>query len=253
MSKTKISDRELFFLLHADLPRQGPGSEASTRRALTQLSLPRQPSVVDIGCGPGMQTLHLASALPQAAIKAIDLQPAFLKALASRLAENTSPARAEVSTVLGDMAQMPFKDDSFDLIWCEGAAYIMGVECALAAWRPLLRPRAYLAFTEVTWLQAPHRVTHEWWAARYPDIRAREDWLPVIEQAGYEVVDHFPLPEADWWHHYYTPLEARIEQLSPAYPDHPVLAEAKSEIDLYRRHSQDYSYTFYVLRNVGCA
>jgi hypothetical protein len=43
---------------------------------------------------------------------------------------------------------MPFEGASFDLIWCEGAMYIMGFRDALAGWPKLLTPRGYVAVTE---------------------------------------------------------------------------------------------------------
>ena len=54
---------EAFFELHRDLPREGPGDDASTLRALGMCTeLPERPEILDIGCGPGMQTLALAGA-----------------------------------------------------------------------------------------------------------------------------------------------------------------------------------------------
>ncbi|GFO63114.1 MerR family transcriptional regulator [Geomonas paludis] len=52
---------EYFFELFNDLPRQGPGCSEATLRALELLQgLPSKPSVLDIGCGCGMQTQILA-------------------------------------------------------------------------------------------------------------------------------------------------------------------------------------------------
>ena len=46
-----------FFEIHQGLPREGPGDFDSTRRALALLGgLPERPRILDIGCGPGMQT-----------------------------------------------------------------------------------------------------------------------------------------------------------------------------------------------------
>ncbi|NRA02079.1 MAG: hypothetical protein HRU00_05690 [Myxococcales bacterium] len=52
---------EVFWKLHQGLPKQGPGSDASTRRALALVpELPSAPRILDLGCGPGRQTLVLA-------------------------------------------------------------------------------------------------------------------------------------------------------------------------------------------------
>jgi ubiquinone/menaquinone biosynthesis C-methylase UbiE len=44
-----------------------------------------------------------------------------------------------IQTVAADMQRLPFRDGGFDLIWSEGAAYVMDFDAALAAWRPLAR------------------------------------------------------------------------------------------------------------------
>ena len=59
--------RAAFFALHRGLPREAPGSRESTARALALARpLPAAPRVLDIGCGPGMQTIDLAELLPEA-------------------------------------------------------------------------------------------------------------------------------------------------------------------------------------------
>lgn len=61
-----------FFELHAGLARQGPGADAHTRRAFALVGdLPPAPVIVDVGCGPGMQTLELAR-LTRSTVHAVD-------------------------------------------------------------------------------------------------------------------------------------------------------------------------------------
>jgi ubiquinone/menaquinone biosynthesis C-methylase UbiE len=50
----------IFFEIHKDLPREGPGDNESTRKAFSMLvDLPAEPDILDIACGPGMQTIEL--------------------------------------------------------------------------------------------------------------------------------------------------------------------------------------------------
>ena len=52
---------EYFYELFEALPRCGPGDNDSTRRAFNTIPrLPEQPFILDIGCGPGVQTIELA-------------------------------------------------------------------------------------------------------------------------------------------------------------------------------------------------
>ena len=71
----------LFFELFSGLPRQGPGTTASTRRALELVpDVGPRTRVLDIGCGTGAQTLVLAHSSPSH-IVAIDNHPPFIDAL----------------------------------------------------------------------------------------------------------------------------------------------------------------------------
>jgi len=65
---------EIFFEIHKDLPREGPGDNESTQKAFSFLEdLPSNPYFLDIGCGPGMQTIQLAK-LIDGKIIAIDTE-----------------------------------------------------------------------------------------------------------------------------------------------------------------------------------
>ena len=102
--------------------------------------------VLDIGCGPGAQTLVLAESSPSR-IVAVDNHPQFIDALKHKAHELGIADRLEAR--VADMRRLDFADGAFDLIWCEGAIYIMGVEAALRDWRRLLRSNGHVALTEV--------------------------------------------------------------------------------------------------------
>ncbi len=71
----------IFFELHKDLPREGPGDEASTLKAFAMMEgLPSNPRILDVGCGPGMQTIDLARHTG-ASILAVDTHQPFLDEL----------------------------------------------------------------------------------------------------------------------------------------------------------------------------
>ena len=72
---------EYFYELFSSLPRGGPGDNKSTRKAFSYLkNLPDEPLILDIGCGPGMQTLELAK-ISNGKIIALDNYQPFLDIL----------------------------------------------------------------------------------------------------------------------------------------------------------------------------
>ena len=244
--------RAIFFEVHSGLPREGPGNRACTARALELARpLPQAARVLDIGCGPGMQTLDLAELLPGAAITAIDNHPPFV-AEANRHAAARGLSN-RVTAQVGDMTALDFPPASFDLLWCEGAAYIMGVERALGTWRPLLRPGGRLALSEAIWLRDdPPEAVRRFWAEDYPAMGDVQSCRDLVRRCGYELLGDFVLPEDAWWDDYYTPMLARIEELTDKYPDDPaaqaVLAEAVEETECYRDYADYCGYVFLVMK-----
>lgn len=242
------------FYLHSGLPRQGPGSDASTSKALGLLPpLPPQPFVLDLGCGPGKHTLVLARRL-RTRVVAIDIHQPFLDQLAQ--AARAAGLATAVETRCLSMDALDYAEESVDLIWCEGAVYFLGVGRALRLWRPLLRPGGVVTFTEATWLTPqPPAPAADWWRTVYPAITTVEENLATARREGYQVLDTFALPSQDWWTEYYTPLRARMAALRPQGSAWPELAQAieetEQEIRLYEEFGDSYGYVFYILRRPG--
>jgi ubiquinone/menaquinone biosynthesis C-methylase UbiE len=242
---------DIFFDIHKDLPREGPGESASTRKALSLLEkLSPNPHIIDIGCGPGMQTLDLARNT-RGKIVAVDNHQPFLDQLQQRAQAEGLAER--ISTVNQSMFELNFPEKSFDLLWCEGAIYIIGFEQGLRAWRPLLKPGGYAAVTEISWLKPdlPEEV-RSYWMAEYPGMRSIDENLQSIRAAGYREIGHFTLPPSSWWADYYNPIEARLPKLREKYRGNAEASDwldaTQKECDIYRKYSDYYGYVFYVMQ-----
>jgi SAM-dependent methyltransferase len=242
--------RRVFFDAHNGLPREGPGNRHSTARALRMMgALPKAPLIVDIACGPGAQTLDLAELVPDSRIVAIDAHPPFLDELRRRAA--AAGAAARIDARQGDMRALPLDPGGADVLWCEGAAYIIGVPEALRVWPPLLKLGGRIALTEPVWLSSelPDAVRRNW--AEYPAMTDVAGCRAIIQRAGLKLLGDFLLPEAAWWAEYYGPLEARTRRLEEKYRGDPigevVLQEIIDEVDTYRRHSSCFGYQFFVM------
>jgi SAM-dependent methyltransferase len=244
-----MADEDAFFRLYEGLPRQGPGNDACTREALRRLPpLPAEPRVLDLGCGAGRQTLVLAEALRTKVI-AVDLHQPFLDQLeASAHARDLAYL---IETRCADMGALDLPQGSIDLLWSEGAIYLLGFEAGLRLWRPWLAPGGLVAVTECSWLGATRsEELTGFWREAYPAMGSVADNLARAGRAGFEVCDWFALPPSAWWDDYYTPLLQRIRNLAPdADPAQAaVIAETEREIDLYRRYHEAYGYVFYLMR-----
>ena len=242
---------EAFFELHRDLPREGPGDDASTLRALGMCTeLPERPEILDIGCGPGMQTLALAGAT-DGVITAVDVHEPFL----DQLRESAAAAGVDerIATVSADMGALPFEPSSFDLVWCEGAMFILGIENALKAWRPLVRPGGYLVFSDLMWLVPdPPEEVRAFLSALDPSLTTVAGNLERVRAAEYDVVGHFTLPEEAWWTDYYDPLAERIPAAREKFAnDEAALATIQQQADeqvIRRAYPDAYGYEFIVAR-----
>ena len=151
------------------------------------------------------------------------------------------------------MRRLDFADGSFDLIWCEGAINIMGVQAGLRDWRRLLRRNGHVALTEVCWRKPePPAECAAFWKREYPAIRDISALLAAAEACGYETVGHFPLPASAWWDDYYRPLQDNVTAFRKRHhhaPDAQALADqCQHEIDIWRACSDFYGYEFLVLR-----
>lgn len=242
-------------IFDASLPRLGPGDAASTRRALKTLLALRPanadaPRILDVGCGNGAPTLQLARHTNGTVI-AVDNHEPFLRELQRRAAAEGLSDR--IQTRLRDMNTLGADMGHFDIIWSESALFVMGFREGLAACYERLVPGGFLAASEMCWLRADAPANClDYFAEVYPAIAAIDAHLAAIRSCGYEVVEHFTLPESAWWDGYYTPLEARLKTLRQKHVGDSEKAEMldaiQAEIDLYRTYSSYYGYAFYLMR-----
>jgi SAM-dependent methyltransferase len=250
-----MNDRafQLFLQFHHGLLRKGPGTNAATEEAFRRVEplLPPSPSVLDVGCGGGAQTLVLAGLTP-GSILAVDSYPPFVEELRERVAARGLSAR--VTARVGDMRALGLPWASFDLVWCEGALFVLGFEEGLRTLRPLLRGPGVVVVTEAAWLRpaldAPAEV-RAFWAEAYPPMTDVEGNLALARQAGFAPLAHFTLP-AEGWAAYVDPLERRMTQVLAQHRGDPDAEDAarreRREFAMFREHLGWFGYEFFLLR-----
>lgn len=246
-------DLDLICDYYARLERQGPGSPEITQQALGYIiGLTDASRIADIGCGTGGQTLELAH-LARGTIIGVDMLQPFVDRLNDSIARRGLQER--VRGITASMENLPFKDEEFDLIWSEGAIYNIGFEKGLNEWRRFLKPGGYTAVSEISWLtdERPDEI-NDFWTAAYPEIDTVANKVCVMQQAGYEVVASFILPESCWTDNYYSPQQDFMEDFLQAHAGSEaakaLAAEQQEEAELYRRFKAFYSYGFYIGRKI---
>lgn len=233
-----------FMKIYETLERWAPGSESETLKALSLL--PEQPKkILEIGCGKGLATTVLANNT-SAFITAVDNEQSALTRLCDRFEADGLASR--LTTVCASMTELPFNNASFDLLWAEGSAYIMGVTQALSQWKPLLDEDGILMISDLVWLtDTPNEEAIEFWKHEYPDIQTVTTRAKQMEVAGYEVLNSFTLSHQAW-QNYYEPLKSRIEELQPEIQGSQALKDISKEVDIYSNYLGQFGYQMFILR-----
>ncbi|MGJ8545226.1 MAG: class I SAM-dependent methyltransferase [Sulfitobacter sp.] len=237
----ETTDLDAFFTLHRDLPREGPGAPADVAYAAGLAGLAETARIADVGCGPGGDIAALLAAAPRGHVTALDKTPHFVEAARSNWAEDD-----RVTVLRADMARIA---NSYDLIWCAGAVYFLGVTEALSAWRRALNPGGVIAFSEACWrTDSPSPRAAALWSSS-PAMSDQAGMNTRIAAAGYEVLGQRFISDAAW-EAYYTPLDARIAALRPGADAalSAVLDAAEEEAACWRAQGSDFGYLLSVVR-----
>lgn len=241
---------EMFFKIYEGLKREGPGNFAMTQRAYSMCEgVPEKPAILELGCGTGGATIDLAQ-ISGGTILATDVYQPFLDGVTARA--EAAGVGDRVTAVKMDMGEIPHKQESFDLIWSEGAAYIMGVDKALEYWKQFLKPGGCLILSDAVWLtdDAPDEVK-AFWAEGYPVMRTAAGNEKAGLSFGYTSLGHFTI-DTSCWDEFYDDVERRMDDIEPIHGDDPdaraIIDMTRKEIGLYRKYPGTYGYEMHVFR-----
>ncbi len=253
MENKQPSFFDLLLEAHISLKRQGPGSADSMRQALGFLEpLDRFEQTADLGCGTGGQTMLLAEYLP-GTIAGLDLFPEFIEKLNHTV--KNSGLENRVKGIVGKMEDLPFQDNSLDLIWSEGAIDNIGFREGLDHWHGFLKKGGYVAVTCPSWITKEHPdVVEQFWSAAGSHLDPVEKNIEIMQDCGFEFIASFVLPEECWTENYYDPREKEIQKLIEKYGSCDSVKEYaelnRQEVELFLAYKQYYGYVFYIGRAI---
>lgn len=166
--------------------------DKTLKKQLIDLVKSHQPThILDIGCGTGTLLKKLNQEFPQANITGIDGDPAILKLAKEKL--NTS----NIELIQGHVEQLPFEDDSFDLIVSSLVFHHLTTEQKLQTLQEIYRTlkpdgRFYLAdwgeanntFTRLLFL--PVQIL-DGFATTQDNVKGQ--LIPLMKETGFEQVE----------------------------------------------------------------
>jgi ubiquinone/menaquinone biosynthesis C-methylase UbiE len=246
-------DMNMIYEYFSNTERQGPGSPEITLKALSFIEgLTEESKIADIGCGTGGQTRVLAQNTP-CEIIGVDLWRDFINQFNQNVQNNHFQDR--MKGVVGDMKNLPFQEQEFDLIWSEGAIYNIGFERGLNEWRKFLKQGGYIAVSENTWFteERPAEI-QEFWDKAYPEIDTVSNKVAQVQKAGYLPVATFVVPETCWTDYYYAQapqMEASfLKKYNGNKAAEELIAAERYEVELYRKYKAYYGYVFYIGKRI---
>ena len=190
------------------------------RRAFQQIPPLPRPRILDIGCGSGLPTLELAR-LSGGDVTGIDIDVYALQRLEEKV--KAADLTDTVHIVEGSLKNMDFPKASFDILWAEGSANVIGFEQALKDWKRFLKPNGYF-------------VVHD-------EVGDLEQKKRQVAAQGYKLIDSFVLDSDIWWTNYFEPLRRAVQKIRRQNPSDLQLLAALEQVDMeiqaYRDHPED--------------
>lgn len=200
-----------------------------TRKAYSLLPRMTPPRILDIGCGSGLATMELAI-LSGSEVVGIDINETVLVEMRRRIEDAGLGHR--VKAVNASLFDTGFADEeSFDILWEEGALHLFDPAMSLSACRLLLKSGGFFVIHET--------------AIWFEGIRKQ---LPAV---GFAVVNELLLPRGLWWTAYYAPLEVRIRRFREEHGediDLDALAQYEREIAMVKADPDQFDCGFYILK-----
>jgi len=241
------------FKIFESVPRQGAGDDEHTGKAFSLIAEQFRGGgeILDVGCGKGVQTMALARLCPSCRIIATDIYQPFLDAVDEKIVAEGYSGR--IRTVCASMDDLPFEEESFDIIWAEGCSSIIGIEKAIKYWKTLLKNDGYMMISDIFWFtSAPSEEVREFFAEFHPAMMTEDNGFQVVQKAGLELVGSFRLPSYVWEDSFYGTLREKFGALEEEFTGDEtalmVIEGLKRQTRLFEKYPDEFGNTYLIMR-----
>jgi ubiquinone/menaquinone biosynthesis C-methylase UbiE len=174
-----------------------PGGFKETLNQLQKYPIQPGSKVLEVGCGTGRTACLLAE--QGCEVTALDIRPDMLVKANIR----AEKLQVNVQFVEGDACQMPFDENSFDVVLVESVSNFANTNKAILEYCRVLKPTGVLYDREVIkWKEMPTEVFQELCAFYGVETLYNvEEWRQALSKGGFRHVrydDKRPFPQHMW-------------------------------------------------------
>jgi ubiquinone/menaquinone biosynthesis C-methylase UbiE len=163
------------------------GGEKETDILAEKIDLSDKHHVLDVCSALGGPARHLAS---KYGCKVTGLDGTEKMVAEAKRRTSDAGLSDAISYKLGDAQEMPFPEETFDIVWGQDAwCYVESKERLIKEAHLVLKPGGIIAFTD--WLQVGNMTDQEWEELNtfmvFPYMETLEGYVKLLEENGFEI------------------------------------------------------------------
>jgi len=161
-----------------------PGGRVSTEALLGKAAIGVQSRVLDVGCGVATTAMEIGRRFG-AHVTAVDIAPLMLERAAANV--RASGLADRVTVCEGDICDLAYSDESFDVVIAEAVTMFVDRKRAAAELARVCAPGGRVLATEFCWRQPPSALAREVFLGQLcpgMSFDTVQEWLAIYASAG---------------------------------------------------------------------
>lgn len=200
-----------------------------------------EPEIANLVCGTGEQAMLLAKEYKNSHITAVEEDALYFSSIKAKAKKNQ--VHDKIITLSSPLTELPFEEESLDLILSEGAFEELDFGKRLLHWRKYIKPGGYLAMSELCLLtdkELPGEL-YDYFHNAYLDreLETIDYHIAQAKESGFKLHTRLILPD-DCWFAYFDSMKEGMGKLFGTDMD--------EELQFYLNYKEYFAYVYFVLR-----